>query len=165
MKKRPPRKNGGFTLAELLTVLLLLSLFASASSSLVRASKRSGEASALISRLDAVSDTLNAKLAGFLSCSACTKSGGETRFLSEKYSGFELSFRCENGRITVSGFENKDGPSRELLPESAYCGFEVSELCVAYSGGLYTVSYRLSSGAFSRRSEFTLRGDSFDESS
>lgn len=153
MKASEKLKNSrGFTLAELVVVLALCSLFAMISVTAILLSTKTSRLSVLESRSEIVSDTLNVTMRDMLANSFNPKTeGGETKFICEKYSGWYLTFREVGGRIDLIIFDEIAGErSEHLLPDPSYAEFQVEDFEFSYSDGVYAVSYNLVSDSFSK---------------
>ena len=153
MKASEKLKNSrGFTLAELVVVLALCSLFAMISVTAILLSTKTSRLSVLESRSEIVSDTLNVTMRDMLANSFNPKTeGGETKFICEKYSGWYLAFREVGGRIDLIIFDEIAGErSEHLLPDPSYAEFQVEDFEFSYSDGVYTVSYNLVCDSFSK---------------
>ena len=155
MKASEKLKNSrGFTLAELVVVLALCSLFAIISVTAILLSTKTSRLSVLESRSEIVSDTLNVTMRDMLANSFNPKTeGGETKFICEKYSGWYLTFREVGGRINLIIFDERSTAgerSEHLLPDPSYAEFQIEDFDFSYSDGIYTVSYNLVCDSFSK---------------
>lgn len=144
------RGSGGFTLAEMLVVLLVLSLFGSAVLVGLNLAARFPKLLMTRSRALTVSDTINETLRDVLRNSRYRYTEDDAVFLiCEIYSGWRISLEAADGCVVAVVYDEEateSPPRREkLLPEASYAEFKVEDFKLVYNDGTYSAEYKLTS--------------------
>lgn len=146
-KTHQNRFRSGFTLAELLIAILILSLFSTTAVTVITVSAHSSYAFITASESDIVCDTINTILRDVLMYSEnLSQSDGSLRFCCPKYTGLDMSLYCDSGRILALIYLTDGSEKCEkygILQDAAYAGFEVSDFTICYEEGIFQIEYTI----------------------